>query len=871
MPNKALSASARRVAGRLVARSRRRLPARPAEGRPADGRPTSGHESATGRPDGPASRQQEIAPGATLVHAIQEGASLPEAVIRQLRDLLGNGDTMGAQSFAEALAEDPSAGVLGRLAAGVVASHRGFSELAWSHLESLPVSLWGRFAAEEYVRAGLAVEPERAVDEVRKVVGENPSEVPAESWLALVGVAFAAGESDLARELFARFGERLDEDPRPRPMLRRQREWLAPWVQSDPTSPKAPHSGRPTIAVMDYGHPGMNRASANIGDHVQSIASLGHLVRHQGVRFRGQEDLVDLLEHLRVRTRPELQKSDIEAEVDVLTVHRDASMYEEIPEGTWVLCFGWFMHAMFRLRFGFPLHDALRPIFISFHCNKRDLLTDEAIAYLRKYGPVGCRDWTTVYLLLSVGVPAFFSGCLTTTVNTLFPDIPAEPGDKAPVAYVDVPAEDVPAGAPTFQHSSVEVRTRSFSGNCYEALQLLETYRRGHRAVVTSRLHCYLPVRSMGMEVDFQPANRSDVRFDGLIDITDDAFDAIRSGILAKLDRVYSAILSNASEEEVYTLWRELTAEEVEHAEQRRLEEMRLPVVPEAVYAELEEAVSRTLTIGPVERADAGKQPVHCLVELPKGLGIGLEALVASLEAHSSRPLHVWVLSVHQPAKLQERLARRFPQVTFSWVPTREIGRGITTPTGERVLDVARLAIEHLLPQVERVVVLPAAAVATADVAELAELDLGESVFAAPDEVSSSRVSGFSVVYRAAKRLERRTQLAASLRRGAHARHAFDFDAFTTGVMVMDLERMRQEGFAASALPLVEEFGMGAREVLHYLAGPNRARVPASWCQVPTWSPASGPGLVHWADEVKPWDRRFTAGRELWATYAPGS
>jgi hypothetical protein len=866
MPKKVLGASARRVARRLVARSQRRLSARLGEGRP-----TSGPESAPGRPDRPGPRQQEIAPEATLVHAIQEGATLPEAVILQLRGLLRDGDTIGAQSFAEALTEDPSVGMLGRLAAGVVAAHRGFSELAWSHLETLPVSLWGRFAAEEYVRAGLAVDPERAIDEVRKVVGENPPEVPAESWLGLVGVAFAAGESDLARELFAQFGERLDESPRPRPALRRQREWLAPWVQSDPTSPKVPHGGRPTIAVIDYGHPGMNRASANIGDHVQSIASLGHLVRHQGVRFRGQEDLVDLLEHLRVRTRPELQKSDIEAEVDVLTVHRDASMYQEIPEGTWALCFGWFMHALFRLRFGFPLHDALRPIFISFHCNKRDLLTDEAIAYLRRYGPVGCRDWTTVYLLLSVDVPAFFSGCLTTTVNTVFPDDHVEPVAKAPVAYVDVPAENVPAGAPTFKHSAVEVRTRSFSGNCYEALQLLETYRRGHRAVVTSRLHCYLPVRSLGMEVDFQPANRSDVRFDGLIDITDDAFDRIRSGILAKLDRVYSAILSNAPEEEVYSLWREITAEEVAYAEERRLEEMRLPVVPEAVHVELEEAVSRALTVGPVEHADAEKQPVHCVVELPRGQGVGLEALVASLEAHASRPLHIWVLSRHQPAKLRERLARRFPQVTFSWVPTRRIGHGITTPTGEQVLDVAWLAIEHLLPQVDRVVVLPAAAVATADIAELAELDLGDSVFAAPDEVSTSRVSGFSVVYGAAQRLEHRTQLAASLRRGAHARHVFDFDAFSTGVMVMDLERMRQEGFAASALPLVEEFGMGAREVLHYLAGPNRARVPRNWSQVPTWSPASGPGLIHWADEVKPWDRRFTAGRELWATYAPDS
>ena len=79
-----------------------------------------------------------------------------------------------------------------------------------------------------------------------------------------------------------------------------------------------------------------------------------------------------------------------------MTVHRDASMYEEIPEQTWVLCFGWYMHALFRMRHGFPLHRNLRPIFISFHCNKRELLTPEAVAYLKRYGPVGCRDWTTV-------------------------------------------------------------------------------------------------------------------------------------------------------------------------------------------------------------------------------------------------------------------------------------------------------------------------------------------------------------------------------------------------------------------------------------------------------------------------------------------
>ena len=77
------------------------------------------------------------------------------------------------------------------------------------------------------------------------------------------------------------------------------------------------------------------------------------------------------------------------------------------------------------------------PIFVSFHCNKRDLLTPDAVEYLRRYGPVGCRDWTTTHLLTSMGVPAFFSGCLTTTIGGVFPDAPAARAD-APVAYVDV-------------------------------------------------------------------------------------------------------------------------------------------------------------------------------------------------------------------------------------------------------------------------------------------------------------------------------------------------------------------------------------------------------------------------------------------------
>ena len=93
----------------------------------------------------------------------------------------------------------------------------------------------------------------------------------------------------------------------------------------------------------------------------------------------------------------------------------------EIPEGTWMVAFGWHMHPLFDLRYDFPYHPNIRPLFISFHVNRLDMLTDEAQAYLRRYGPVGCRDWNTVFLLLSAGIDAFFSRLPHDDRRCLFP------------------------------------------------------------------------------------------------------------------------------------------------------------------------------------------------------------------------------------------------------------------------------------------------------------------------------------------------------------------------------------------------------------------------------------------------------------------
>ena len=107
-------------------------------------------------------------------------------------------------------------------------------------------------------------------------------------------------------------------------------------------------------------------------------------------------------------------------------------------------------------------------MFISFHCNNPRLLKPEAIDYLRARGPIGCRDWTTVDILLSVDVPAFFSGRLTTTVSTVFPDIADAFPTSAPVAYVDSPG--APPDATTYAQAYDAVRFRSFADNVLEAV-----------------------------------------------------------------------------------------------------------------------------------------------------------------------------------------------------------------------------------------------------------------------------------------------------------------------------------------------------------------------------------------------------------------
>ena len=67
-----------------------------------------------------------------------------------------------------------------------------------------------------------------------------------------------------------------------------------------------------------------------------------------------------------------------------------------------------------------PPSKKIIPLFISFHINpsiKGELLKKESLEYFKKHEPIGCRDYYTRDLLIEKGIKAYFSSCITTSLN----------------------------------------------------------------------------------------------------------------------------------------------------------------------------------------------------------------------------------------------------------------------------------------------------------------------------------------------------------------------------------------------------------------------------------------------------------------------
>ncbi|NMH29513.1 polysaccharide pyruvyl transferase family protein [Flavobacterium silvaticum] len=222
---------------------------------------------------------------------------------------------------------------------------------------------------------------------------------------------------------------------------------------------------------------------------------------------------------------------------------------------TKVIMNGWFTH---NIHNWVPTED-IDPLFVSFHINNTAapaMLSEKGIAYLKKHEPIGCRDQFSADTLKAKGIDAYFSGCLTLTLDTYKVD-DSERGNDI---YVVDPLYSYPTfekvtydykrflravqNGDVFKLGKQKKHIRNFIDDALlkeakfvnqeppagkysddekfaMAEDLLNKYARA-KLVITSRIHCALPCLAMGTPVIFVNGFDKFVdscRFDGILEL----------------------------------------------------------------------------------------------------------------------------------------------------------------------------------------------------------------------------------------------------------------------------------------------------------------------------------------------------------------
>lgn len=239
---------------------------------------------------------------------------------------------------------------------------------------------------------------------------------------------------------------------------------------------------------------------------------------------------------------------------------------------------GWFTHNHSNW---IPTSN-INPLFVSFHINSTAapfMLNDKGISYLKGHEPIGCRDKFTAQILKEKGIEAYFSGCLTLTLdNYKVPD-----NERNEKIYIVDPLYNFPTKDKVFlstkhfiksilngkvfqlgklQKQLEKIVDQDVLQNAEYVTQIKPTGRENDdekfqyaeeclkkyakaKLVITSRIHCALPCLAMGTPVIFINAFNTFVdtcRFDGIaelfnrIDVNDDGTFTSNFGLDGKIN-----------------------------------------------------------------------------------------------------------------------------------------------------------------------------------------------------------------------------------------------------------------------------------------------------------------------------------------------
>ena len=207
--------------------------------------------------------------------------------------------------------------------------------------------------------------------------------------------------------------------------------------------------------------------------------------------------------------------------VDVL-FDRDNINKTKIKSDTKLIMNGWYTHSPENWP---PKSSYLHPLLISIYVEQfldnkvsQAFTSKESLAFLKKWGPVGARDLTTLNFFQANNIDAYFSGCLTLTLKK-------DPSIKRQnfILAIGVPQKAISYMKKTTNREIIQFDTLH-SKNFSQAERIsiakyyLFMYQSAHM-VVTTRLHCMLPCLALETPV-IAIDGKEPYRYKGLIELT---------------------------------------------------------------------------------------------------------------------------------------------------------------------------------------------------------------------------------------------------------------------------------------------------------------------------------------------------------------
>lgn len=607
------------------------------------------------------------------------------------------------------------------------------------------------------------------------------------------------------------------------------------------------------LAIFDYKSLEWRRSSRNVGDFIQTVAVLRHIMRLSGPRWTFDDPTLRRpAERLAATWRLDEQRQVANTRIHIAVLDRDDPwpvVRIHADKEIFLLVNGWFLHRSFDVGRAIPFPSNVRPIFVGFHLAVPDHLDDEVAEYLTKHQPIGCRDWSTVYWLLNRGIDAFFSGCLTLTLAT------SQTAPPHGHLLVDLPPEQAPNEVD--EHITHTIAHNLRIGTALDkAIDLLERYSEAAE-VTTSRLHAYLPCLALGTPITFKPKFAGDRRFDGLDDLESDSLQTLRERLEALMEILLNMIATRTPWERIIDTWKGLNEDAVAAAKARC----------DVTSVSAREPFRRSRE--PAKNESSSEAPhITVVLEFDRKYAPYVVPLLRSVESNTVSDLSYVFLTHGRVESEIQGVVASFPHREFRILPVERVCNGLGVSTQGQLDDfaVGLLALPDMLPNRDRVVYLDIDTIVLGDIAELAATDVSRGIGARrePHPRANNLVKTFESSLRDVPPLQAR-----EFRRFVTGSVELQAPALNGGVLVLALETLRQENFTRRTLDIVRRFGVRASAALNLVADGRFEEIPPAWNAMPASEWIEQANLLHWKGPGKPWlSGRHARFSHLWKAYA---